>query len=98
MWNSEAHCYHHRSMFNRYDPNQDGADSGAVEIPAAAGLAVLLIGAALGAVAALLLAPKSGRDLRADLNSFAGDWKNQATERLTQGRDAIVNSVDRQAR
>lgn len=67
---------------------------GSVEIPAAAGLAVLLIGAALGALAGLLLAPKSGRDLRADLLSRAGDWKNQAADALAQGRENLVNTIE----
>ena len=50
--------------------------------------------AALGALAALLLAPKSGRDLRADVTALAGDWKNQAADRLAQGRESLVNAVE----
>jgi len=83
-------------MINRYT-NENGADSGAVEIPAAAGLAILLVGAALGALAALLYAPKSGRDFRADVTALAGDWKNQAADRLAQGRESLVNTVERQS-
>ena len=82
---------------NRFPTYNDGADSGAVEIPALAGLAVLLVGAAIGALAGLLLAPKSGRDLRADLANLAGDLKTNAAERIVQGREALVNSVERQS-
>jgi len=81
-------------MASQFPTYSNGADSGAVEIPAAAGLAILLVGAALGALAALLLAPKSGRDLRADVTALAGDWKNQAADRLAQGRESLVNAVE----
>ena len=69
-------------------------DTGSVEMPVATGLAVLLIGAALGAVAGLLLAPKSGRDLRVDLSTRAADWKNIASDALAQGRENLVNAVE----
>ena len=77
-----------------FSNNSSYQDDTAVDIPAAAGLAVLLIGAAVGAVVALLLAPKSGRELRTDLGVLAGDWKNQAADRLAQGRENLVSSVE----
>ncbi len=64
------------------------------EIPTSLGLAVLLIGAALGAVAGLLLAPKSGKDLRADLTSRAGDWKAHAEDLIAQGREKVISGVE----
>jgi gas vesicle protein len=64
------------------------------EMPAATGLAVLLIGAAVGLAAGLLIAPKSGRDLRADLLSKAGNWKTVAADAIAQGRDRLIDSVE----
>jgi len=58
------------------------------------GLATLVIGAALGAVTALLLAPKSGRDLRTQVADTAGDWKSHAADALAQGRERVVNAVE----
>jgi gas vesicle protein len=78
-------------MFPQSSPSDR---DGTVEIPAVAGLAVLLIGAALGAIAGLLLAPKSGRDLRADLLERAADWKDHAADALAQGRESLVNAVE----
>jgi gas vesicle protein len=72
----------------------EGAPDAGTEIPAATGLAVLLVGAALGLAAGLLIAPKAGRDLRADLLSRAGNWKTHAADLLTQGRENIVNAVE----
>jgi len=58
------------------------------------GLATLVIGAALGAVTALLLAPKSGKDLRTQVAEQAGDWKSHAADALAQGRERVVSAVE----
>lgn len=58
----------------------------------------LFIGASLGAMAALLLAPKSGREVRADL--YAGGAKlkdrasSKATELIGRGEAAIEIAKD----
>jgi gas vesicle protein len=54
-------------------------------------------GAAVGAAVALLLAPKSGAELRSDLASHAGDLKRAASETYddTMGR---INKVVEQGR
>lgn len=58
------------------------------------GLVTLVIGAAIGAVTALLLAPKSGKDLRSQVVEQAGDWKSHAAEALAQGRERVVSAVE----
>lgn len=60
-------------------------------------LATLLMGIALGAATALLLAPKLGPDLRARVAAAGGswgDWKTQAADLLAQGREKIVAAVE----
>ena len=42
----------------------------------------LCLGAALGAIAALLLAPRSGRDLRSEISRGAGRLKDRAQAEL----------------
>jgi gas vesicle protein len=59
-----------------------------------AGLATLAIGAVLGAAAALLLAPKSGPELRTKVADKAGHWKEYAAEALAQGRERMVAAVE----
>lgn len=58
------------------------------------GLAALVFGAAIGAVTALLLAPKSGKDLRSQVVDTAGDWKSHAADALAQGRERVVSAVE----
>jgi gas vesicle protein len=58
------------------------------------GLATLVIGAAIGAVAALFLAPKTGQQLRSQIADTAGSWKDQAAEALAQGRERVVSAVE----
>lgn len=73
-----------------YTPNdRDGLDRNP-----GLGLATLVLGAAIGAVTALLLAPKSGKDLRAQVTGFAGDWKTQAADALAQGRERVISAVE----
>jgi hypothetical protein len=58
------------------------------------GLATLVIGVAIGATAALLLAPQSGPELRARLAGAAEDWKAHAADVLAQGQERIVTAVE----
>jgi gas vesicle protein len=43
-----------------------------------------LIGGLIGAVTALLLAPKSGKELRSDLNELAASWKERTNQLTNQ--------------
>lgn len=62
----------------------------------------LMIGLGAGALVALLLAPKSGRQMRKDLrrkiedakDSFQ-DWSDDARDRLSDARDKVQDAVDR---
>ncbi len=54
-------------------------------------LAMFLLGAAIGAVAALLYAPKSGREMRAQIADKAGEVKDSAGE---WGEKAIATAHD----
>lgn len=67
-------------------------------------LAYFILGGAVGAVAALLLAPKSGRELRADIadtarkgvdgaRERAGDYYEQTRERATQFYETAKTQV-----
>ncbi len=58
------------------------------------GLVTLLMGVALGAATALLLAPKSGTQLREEVAGAAEDWKSHVAEAITQGREKIVSAVE----
>ena len=55
----------------------------------------LLLGAAVGAATALLLAPKSGREVRGDLAARAKKAREQANESLNQGREKVGQVVDK---
>lgn len=58
------------------------------------GVVTLIVGAAIGAVTALLLAPKSGKDLRSQVAEQAGDWKTHAADAIAQGRERVVSAVE----
>jgi gas vesicle protein len=56
----------------------------------------LLIGMGAGALAALLLAPKSGKELRRDLKrgyedakDTVGDWADEAKDRTREARERV---------
>ncbi len=53
----------------------------------------LLAGGAIGAVVALLYAPKSGRELRADLKEKADEFRDDAEEYLTVARTKAGDMV-----
>ncbi|MBK8651046.1 MAG: YtxH domain-containing protein [Elusimicrobia bacterium] len=48
-------------------------------------LAAFLVGAALGAAAALLLAPRSGRDTRRRLARWLEEWEDETKDLLAEG-------------
>lgn len=50
-----------------------------------------LIGGIVGATTALLLAPKSGKELRTDLNDQAGQLKDKSSEVATMAREKSSN-------
>ena len=53
-----------------------------------------LAGAAVGAVAALLLAPDSGEKTREKLRSKAADMTGVAKEKILEGLDAIEAALE----
>ena len=52
-----------------------------------------LVGAFVGAVAALLLAPKSGKELRKDLKDFAANAKDNFGAAVDQGKGMYEGSM-----
>ena len=72
-------------------------NNGGTVAPVGMGVAAILVGAVIGAAAALLLAPKSGRELRDSLLSHAGNWRSVAADTISSGREKLVNSVEEQA-
>ena len=59
------------------------------------GLAGFVLGAAVGAVTALLLAPKSGRETQADLREGARRLREGAEERYGDLRGSVERGYDR---
>jgi hypothetical protein len=57
-------------------------------------LMTLVLGAAIGVGAALLLAHPGGRSLRGRLLTAVGDWKSSAAEALARGRERVVSAVE----
>jgi gas vesicle protein len=53
-----------------------------------------LVGAAVGAVAALLLAPASGAETRAKMRKFTKDATKEARRRFEQGREKFGRAVE----
>ncbi len=65
------------------------------------GLALLVVGFAAGAVAAALLTPKTGKQMRRELKRKAGDlrdrvedWSEQASEWAEKGSDLAGKASD----
>ena len=54
----------------------------------------LLIGAAMGAMGALLLAPKSGKELRADLREGGQKLKERAVDESRAVRDQLKETAE----
>ena len=64
---------------------------------AGSGIALFLLGAAVGAGVALLFAPQSGEDTRAQLRRGARKMKRKARDLAETGRD-MVDDLQRQGR
>lgn len=64
---------------------------------AGTGIAMLLLGAAIGAGVALLFAPQSGEDTRAELRRGARRLKRKARDIAEQGGE-VVDDLKRQGR
>jgi gas vesicle protein len=65
------------------------------------GLALLLVGFAAGAIAAALMTPKTGKQMRRDLKRRAGDlrdrvedWSEQAGDWVDKGSDLAGKASD----
>jgi len=54
----------------------------------------LLTGGALGAAVALLLAPKSGRELRQDIRNRTDDYIDDAEKYIAQAKDKAVDLIN----
>jgi len=51
------------------------------------------VGGLVGAGAALLLAPKSGKELRKDIKGLAVDTRNKVNETIDRGKELYVDNV-----
>ena len=71
-----------------YAPQERGQNDAGV------GLLTLVLGAALGAAAALLVTSKAGQELRAQIAGATGGWKDHAAEALAQGRERLIDAVE----
>lgn len=56
-------------------------------------LVSFLVGGLVGAGAALLLAPKSGKELRKDIKNLAVDTGNKVTETIEKGKELYVEGT-----
>ena len=54
----------------------------------------LLAGGIIGAVVALLYAPKPGKELRADIKNKAGEFMDDAEEYITMARSKAVDIIN----
>lgn len=63
----------------------------------AGGLSMLLVGAALGGIAALLLAPKTGPELRTQLRERALDLKDRAKDLAQRNSSEIGGRLEKLA-
>ena len=58
------------------------------------GMGAFVIGALIGAGAALLLAPKSGRETQDELRDQAKKWKGVAEERLKDAQSVVETRIE----
>jgi gas vesicle protein len=65
------------------------------------GILTFIAGAAAGAVVALLLAPKAGKEIRHDIKEFAGDTREKVSatvekgkELYEQGKSAVTGAIE----
>lgn len=54
-----------------------------------------LLGGIVGAAAALLLAPQSGRETRLRIREFAGDVKDKAADYVEDVKEKVTSSVEK---
>jgi gas vesicle protein len=81
----------------RYESSESGGNIGTA-------ITFLLIGLGAGALAGLLLAPKSGRQLRRDLKrgyedarDKFDDWTDEAKDRVREATDRVRDAANRGA-
>jgi len=65
-----------------------------VERSSGPGLGAFVVGALLGAGAALLLAPKTGRETQEELKQQVQKWKGVAEERMKDAQRAVEDGID----
>ena len=65
-----------------------------VEKGSGSGFGAFVIGALLGAGAALLLAPKSGRETQDELKEHVRKWKGVAEERMRDAQTLVEDRLD----
>jgi gas vesicle protein len=70
-------------------------DKAVVIVEKGGGVGAFLAGAALGALAALLLAPQSGAETRAELRQRARRMREAAEDRLHDFEDAVESGYER---
>lgn len=58
-------------------------------------LTAFLAGAVLGAAAALLLAPRSGRDTRRRLARWLEEWEDETKDLLAEGGELLREQADK---
>lgn len=63
--------------------NEGGSNTGAV-------LVAFMLGAVIGAGAALLLAPQSGEDTRKKIRDLAGSIKDKTSDALATGKEYVT--------
>ena len=80
-----------KSMGNSYHQPESGSDSG---FGLAAWLFGLLLGAAGGVTLGLLVAPKSGRELRGELRDNARNLPDRASELMDDTLDLYASGVN----
>ncbi|MFI5252272.1 MAG: YtxH domain-containing protein [Bacteroidota bacterium] len=68
------------------DENNDGLVKGL--------LIGFIAGSAIGAIVALLYAPKSGKEMRADIKVKANDLKDEVAEKLKAARSKAVDIIN----
>ena len=57
-------------------------------------LVPFLVGGFVGAGIALLLAPKSGKELRKDIKDIAGDTRDKITTTVDKGKELYVEGIE----
>ena len=72
-----------------YDMSYDKNDFSACDF-----LSGVVVGAAIGALTALALAPKTGDELRHDLLTTGSSWKDRSGETLAGAREQLSETID----